>query len=172
MTIMPTHSSATAHEDTPHVTETPKINIAIKRRAESVINDRSIDAGSRTLIRYALEINDPLLPELMRRVDAGESIVDANFSEMPVTSLEDDLSEAKIEALTELICRAGDEPEIKAAALLVLMATLENAPYPKVLANTAKHLAFTHCGELNLCGMVDAQVAVIEAEVIADALVA
>jgi len=168
------HSSATAREETPHEIETNRTttNKAVRRRAEYVINDRSIDAGSRILIRYALEINDPLLAELVRRVDAGESIVDANFSEMPVTSLEDDLSEAKIEALTELICRAGDEPEIKAAALLVLMATLENAPYPKVLANTAKHLAFTHCGELNLCGMVDAQVAVIEAEVIADALAA
>ncbi len=169
---MSTHSSATACEETPHVTETITINRAVKRRAETVINDRSIDAGSRTLIRYALEINDPLLTELVRRVDAGESIVDANFSEMPVTNFEDDSSEAKIEALTELICRAGDEPEIKSAALLVLMATLESAAHPKVLANMAKHLAFTHCGELNLCGMVDAQVAVIEAEVIADALAA
>ena len=52
------------------------------------------------------------------------------------------------------------------------MATLESAAHPKVLANTAKHLAFTRCGELNLCGVVDAQVAVIEAEVIADALAA
>ena len=169
---MSTHSSATAREETPHVTETTTIHKAVKRRAESVINDRSIDAGSRTLIRYALEINDPLLAELVRRVDAGENIVDANFSEMPVTSFEDDLSEAKIEALTELICRAGDEPDIKSAALLVLVATLESAAHPKVLANMAKHLAFTHCGELNLCGMVDGQVAVIEAEVIADALAA
>src|SRR5215213_2215136 len=141
-------------------------------RAESVINDRSIDAGSRVLIRYALEINDPLLAELVRRVDAGESIVDANFSEMPVTIFEDDLSETKIEALTELICRAGDEPEIKSAALLVLMTTIENSEHPKVLANTAKHLAFTRCAELNLCGIVDAQVSVIEAEVIANALAA
>jgi hypothetical protein len=50
-----------------------------------------------------------------------------------------------------------DEPAIKSAALLVLMSTLENAAHPKALANTAKHLAFTHCGELNLCGMVDVQ---------------
>ncbi|MEN3328403.1 MAG: hypothetical protein V7638_3210 [Acidobacteriota bacterium] len=169
---MTTHSSATAHEEEPQVTKTTTINIAVKRRAQSVINDRSIDAESRALIRFALEINDPLLAELVRRVDAGECIVDANFSEMPVTSFEDDLSEAKIEALTELICRAGDEPEIKSAALLVLMATLENAAYPKVLANAAKHLALTRCGELNFCGMVDGQVAVIEAEVIADALAA
>ena len=104
---MTTHSSATAFEETPHVTETTTINKAVRRRAESVINDRSIDAGSRTLIRYALEINDPLLTELVRRVDAGESIVDANFSEMPVTSFEDDIGEAKIEALIDLLNKKG-----------------------------------------------------------------
>ena len=68
-------------------------------------------------------------------------------------------SEEKIEALTDLICRAGDEPS---AALLVLLSTLENSTHPKALANTAKHLAFTRCGELNLYGMVDAQIAVLE----------
>jgi hypothetical protein len=171
---MTTDSSVIAREETPHVTEptTITINKAIKRRAESVIKDRSIDAGSRALIRYALEINDPLLAELVRRVDAGVSIVETSFSEIPVTSFEDDSSEAKIEALTDLICRAGDEPEIKSAALLLLMATLENAAHPKALANTAKHAAFTRCGELNLCGMVEAQIAIIEAELIADALAA
>ena len=170
---MTMHSSATPREQTSHLTETTTtINKAIKRRAESVINDRSIDAESRILIRYALEINDPLLAELVRRVDAGVSITNTSFSELPVSSFEDDSSEAKIEALTELICRAGDEPEIKSAALLVLMSTLENAAHPKALANTAKHVAFTHCGELNLCGMVDAQIAVIEIELLADALAA
>ena len=69
--------------------------------------------------------------------------------------------------MTEIICRAGDEPEIKAAALLVLMATLENSSPPKALANTAKHLAFIRCGELNLYGMVDAQIALTEAELLA-----
>jgi hypothetical protein len=128
----------------------------VKRRAQSVINDESIDAGSRTLIRYAVEINDPLLPELVRRVDAGETIVD-NLNLPPS-------SEEKIEALAEIICRAGNEP---AAALLVMMATLENAPHPKALANTAKHFAFTRCGELNLYGMVDAQTASIENELLA-----
>jgi hypothetical protein len=66
-----------------------------------------------------------------------------------------------------MICRAGDEPETKSAALLVLMATIENSTHPKVLANTAKHLAFTCCGELNLFGMVEAQVATIEGELLA-----
>ena len=46
---------------------------------------------------------------------------------------------------SEIICRAGEEP---AAALFVLMGTLENSTHPKVLANAAKHCAFTPCGEL------------------------
>jgi hypothetical protein len=44
------------------------------------------------------------------------------------------------------------------------MAAVESAAYPKALANTAKHFAFTRCGELNLCGMVDTQIAVLEGE--------
>ena len=79
-------------------------------------------------------------------------------------SFEDELSEEKIEALAELICRAGDEA---AAALLVLMGMLENSTHPKVLANTAKHVAFTRCGESNLYGMVDAQISTIESELLA-----
>jgi hypothetical protein len=50
------------------------------------------------------------------------------------------------------------------AVLLVLMTTLENATHPKALANQAKHLAFRHCGDLNLYGMVDAQIAAVESE--------
>jgi len=65
-----------------------------------------------------------------------------------------------------MICRAGDEPATKSAALLVLMAALEHAVNPKALANSAKHLAFTRCAELNFCGMIDAQVAVIENELL------
>ena len=56
---------------------------AYRRRAESVVKDRSIDAQSRVLIRYALETNDPWLPELVRRVDAGESVLDIDFSQQP-----------------------------------------------------------------------------------------
>ena len=78
----------------------------------------------------------------------------------------------KIAALAEIICRAGDEAETKSAALLVLMATLENATHPKALANTAKHVAFTRCGELNFNGMVDAQIAMLEGELFARETVA
>jgi hypothetical protein len=47
------------------------------------------------------------------------------------------------------------------------MSTLENATHPKALASVAKHLAFSRCGELNLKGMVDAQIAVFESELLA-----
>ena len=162
------HSSGRDHAETPHVTNSPRTSIstALKRRAQTVINDRAIDPQSRAVIRYGLETNDPWLAELVRRVDAGEAIVDMDFSEIAENS--DDASrEETIKVLAEMICRAGDEPETKSAALLVLMATLENAAHPKALANTAKQFAFSRCGELNLCGMVDAQVAVLEGELLA-----
>ena len=162
---MTTHGSATALE-TPHETETTQITIsdALRRHAQSVINDRSIDPQWRAIIRYALETNDPWLADLVRRADAGETILDTiDFSQTPdideVNSIEE-----KISALAEIICCAGDEP---AAALFVLMGTLEHSTQPKLLANTAKHFAFTCCGESNLYGMVDAQIAVVESKLLA-----
>ena len=65
--------------------------------------------------------------------------------------------------LAEIICAAGDAP---ATALFVLMGTLEHSTQPKLLANTAKHFAFTSCGEANLYGMVDDQIAVVEGELL------
>ena len=155
---MANHSSATAHEHTPHATNstTNTISEALKRRAKAVINDKSIDATARAVIHYSLEINDPWLADLVRRVDAGETIIDeSGFLQAPAG----DSIERKIEVLTEMICRADDE---SAAALLVLMATLEHAAHPKVLANMAKHLTFTYCGRLNLNGVVDSQIALVE----------
>jgi len=49
------------------------------------------------------------------------------------------------------------------------MGTLENSGHPKLLANMAKHFAFTRCGESNLYGIVDAQIGVVEAELLATA---
>lgn len=162
---MTNHGSASVRE-TPHVNQTSRTNTiinALKERAQAVINDRSIDAQSRVTIRYALEANDPLLAEFVRRVDAGETLVDeAGFLNISNTD------EEKIEALAELICRAGDEAGTKSAALLVLMSTLENASHPKTLANLVKHFAFTRCGELNFNGVVEAQSAVFESELLAD----
>jgi hypothetical protein len=161
MTIMANDSSARVREN-PHVNHNTIIN-SIKERAQAVINDPLIDAPSRAIIRYALETNDPLLAELVRRADAGETLLDeAGFLNISSTD------EEKVSALAELICRAGDEAGTKSAALLVLMSTLENTSHPKALANLAKHLAFTRCGELNFNGVVDAQIAVFESELLAD----
>ena len=166
---MVSNSSVTAHEETPHETENQNtISDALRRRAQSLINDKSIDAQSRALIQYSFEINDPWLAELVRRADSGEAIFDIDFSRTPES--EEDLDEGKIEVLTRLLCRAGDEPGTKSAALVVLMATLENAKHPKGLANTVKHLAFTRCSDLNLYGMVDAQIPVLESELFAEQL--
>ena len=160
---MVTNSSATAHQDTPHTNNstTNIINEALKRRARAVIDDKSIDAGTRAVIRYSLEIDDPWLADLVRRVDAGETIID-ELGFLQISTNEVSVEE-KIEALTKMICRASDEP---AAALLVLMSILEDAPHPKALANAVKHVAFTHCGRLNLYGMVDAQIALLESELL------
>ncbi len=167
---MANDSSATVRHEAPHVnrtTRTATIMNALKRRAQAVLNDKSIDPQSRAIIRYALEINDPWLAELVRRADAGETLFDTvDFSQTPNTG-EHDSSNEKVEALAEMICRAGDEPETKSGALLVLMATLENAKHPKALANSAKHLALTRCSELNLYGSVEAQVATVEGELLA-----
>ena len=159
---MATNSSASVRE--PHVIETTQTTIsdALRRRAQSVINDRSVDPQGRSIIRYALEINDPWLADLVRRADAGETIIDTmDLSETPESN--DDSIQEKIEELAEIICRGGDK---SSAALFVLMGTLEHATHPKILANMAKHFAFTRCGELNLYGMVDAQIEVVEAELL------
>ena len=162
---MTTHSSATVRQ-TPHVNQTSRTNTimnALKQRAQSVLNDSSIDPESRAIIRYALETNDPWLADLVRRADEGETVVDsAGYLKTSNTD------EEKVEALAELICRAGDEAGTKSAALLVLMSTLENASHPKALANLVKHFAFTRCGELNFNGVVESQSALFESELLAD----
>jgi hypothetical protein len=115
-----------------------------------------------------MEVNDPWLAKLVRRVDAGETIVDTvDFPRRPEDN-EEDFSKEKIAVLSEMICDAGDEPGKKWAALLILMATIEDATHPKALANIAKHLAFTRCGDLNFYGMVDIQIARLESELLAD----
>lgn len=168
---MTTHSSARVRE-TPHGTQTTRTNTiinALKRRAWAVLNDTSIDPQSRAIIRYALETNDPWLAELVRRADADEAIVDAiDFTERPESSTsEEHRIGDKVTALAEMICRAGDDPGTKSAALLVLMSIFENATHPKALSNLAKQVAFTRCGELNLHGIVDADIALLENELLA-----
>jgi ribosome-binding protein aMBF1 (putative translation factor) len=155
--IMTSHSSASVRVETPHETET-----TLKRRAQAVINDTSIDPQWRNIVRYALEINDPLLPDLVRRADAGESIIDTSET---LETNEDHRVRDKLEALVDIICGNGGAQA--AGALFVLMGTLQNSTEPDALAHAAKHFAFTRCGELNLHGMVDAQLAAVEGELLA-----
>ena len=99
LTIMSTHVSATALEETPHETETTQITIsdALRRRALSVINDRRTDPQWRSIVRYALEINDPWLADIVRRADAGEKIIDTvDFSLEPQFN-EDDSHEERVD---------------------------------------------------------------------------
>ena len=163
---MNTHSSASVRLEKPHATETTQITIsdALRRRAQTVINDTSIDPQWRNIVRYALEINDPLLPDLVRRAREGERIIDTtDFSETREIN-EDHATREKIEALALIICGASDEA---AAALFVLLGTLQNSPEPEALTHVAKHFAFTLCGERNVYGMVDAHIAVVEGELLA-----
>jgi len=64
------HSSAT----TPEKSHT--IDANLKRRARLLITNGSIPSQTRSLIRYALEIKDPNLAQLVRRVEAGETTID------------------------------------------------------------------------------------------------
>ena len=121
---------------------------ALKQRAQETLNDPSLDEQSRATLRHALETNDPWLADLERREEADKN----------------DSGRRKVEALAEIICGAGDQ---SAAALFVLMGTMQNSNDPEALANTVKHFAFTRCGELNVFGMVDAQIAIVEGELLA-----
>jgi hypothetical protein len=170
---MTTHSSAQACAETPHATSSitnNRISGAVRRRAHSLINDRTIDANERVFIRYALETNDAQgLAELVRRADAGEPIIDDSHL---TEANEQPSPEEKLERLAEIICETGGQSVERAAALLVLMSMLENSTQPRVLANHLKHIAFTRCGELNCYGMVDAQIAAIESDLLAGATAA
>ena len=64
------NSSATVRSETPH------LGAAIKRRAQSLINDKALDAGTRFVLRYGVETDDPSLTDLVRRIEGGESIID------------------------------------------------------------------------------------------------
>src|SRR5262245_2008180 len=120
MKLMTTHSSASVREETPHLSRTNTIVNALVRRAQARIHDKSLDSRSRVILRYALETTDPWLAELVRRAEKGEGNFDTiDFSQTP----EDDSTDERIKALSEIICQGGDDC---AAALFVLMGRLEN----------------------------------------------
>ena len=100
--IMSTHVSATALEETPHETETTQITTsdALRRRAHAVINDRRTDPQWRSLVRYALQINDPWLADIVRRAGAGEKIIDSTDFTLEPQFNEDDSNEERRECMS------------------------------------------------------------------------
>ena len=64
---MANDSSPTARSETPH------LSASIKQRARTLINDKALDAGTRSVLRYGLEIDDPSLADLVRRIQGGLS---------------------------------------------------------------------------------------------------
>lgn len=67
---MATHTSATPREQESH------IDASLKRRARLLITNGSIPRQTRSLIRYALEIKDPYLDQVVRRVEGGEMTIE------------------------------------------------------------------------------------------------
>ena len=68
----------------------------------------------------------------------------------------------KSEALADIICGGGNE----SAATVCSHGNASELRGSHVLANTVKPFAFTRCGKLNVFGMVDAQIAVLESELL------
>lgn len=68
---MATYSSLTLRKEKSHT-----IDASLKRRARLLITDSSIPGKTRSLIRYALEIKDPDLGQLVQGVEAGEMTID------------------------------------------------------------------------------------------------
>ena len=68
---MARHSSAPVREE-----ESNLIDASLKRRARLLITNGSIPRQTRSLIRYALEIKDPYLAQVVCRVEAGEMSIE------------------------------------------------------------------------------------------------
>src|SRR5262249_8971600 len=117
MKTMASYSSATPRE--PHVNRKSRTNTivdALKQRAQTVLNDTSIDPQSRAVIRQALETNDPWLARLVRQAEADEDTIEAVESELPEGTSGDGSNREKIETLADMICQGGEEAS---AALFV-----------------------------------------------------
>ena len=80
---MARHSNATPRPATSHNQTSDSINkppqlidASLKRRARRLISNSSIPKQTRNLILYALQIKDPYLAQVVRRVESGEMTID------------------------------------------------------------------------------------------------
>lgn len=80
---MARHSSASLREQsrTPRKRRPKTVDPSLKRRARLLITNSSIPGPTRQLIRYALEIKDPYLAQVVRRVEAGEMVIEHFYRE-------------------------------------------------------------------------------------------
>jgi len=68
---MAKHGSASPREQESHT-----LDANLKRRARKLATDSRVDPGTRSLLRYALEIKDQHLGQIVNRVEAGEMRID------------------------------------------------------------------------------------------------
>ena len=68
---MAKHGSASPREQ-----KSRTLDVDLKRRARKLATDSRVDPRTRSLIRYALEIKDELLGQIVNRVEAGEMRID------------------------------------------------------------------------------------------------
>ena len=68
---MTKHGSAS-----PRKQESRTLDANLKRRARKLVTDSRVNPGTRSLIRYALEIKDELLGQIVNRIEAGETRID------------------------------------------------------------------------------------------------
>ena len=64
---------------TKHGSASPRkrtLDANLKRRARKLATDSRVDPGTRSLIRYGLEIKDEHLEQIVNRVEAGEMSID------------------------------------------------------------------------------------------------
>src|ERR1051325_386627 len=57
-------------------TKSKVVDASLKRRARLLITNSSIPKQTRNLIQYALEISDPYLAQVVRRVEGGEMTIE------------------------------------------------------------------------------------------------
>jgi hypothetical protein len=56
--------------------ESLTLDANLKRRARKLATDSRVNPGTRSLIRYALEIKDEQLGQIVNRIEAGETRID------------------------------------------------------------------------------------------------
>ena len=59
-----------------HGSESRTLDANLKRRARKLTTDSRVNPGTRSLIRYALDIKDPSLDQIVNRIEAGETRID------------------------------------------------------------------------------------------------